>query len=328
LTSAAGLPDQRLRVTILNPFRRSAVIERAVVDHLASHLVGLLRVRLVVQGQHPVPRAVSDSIVCERFDDPQLLDDADVVLCPAVSPAFEEVSGTLGDDTRLVLLLTDQTGLDLALAEPAHDVIAMSGWLARAARAAGLRAFYAPAGLHPELMAPGAPIRSRADSVSAVAGSGEHDGSPELEEAMVRVREARPDTEVTVIGGVPIDGSTSYRPAPSITWAMEMLRSSAVHVVASHADACGTLGAMALAAGSALVTTDSPGAGEHVIAGHTAVVVPAGDPDAMAAGVLALLEDAELRTRMASAGQSYVRELFPSWREAARRVAVIIHASR
>jgi glycosyltransferase involved in cell wall biosynthesis len=133
---------------------------------------------------------------------------------------------------------------------------------------------------------------------------------------------------VTVIGGVPIDGSTSYRPSPSITWVMDLLRSSAVHVVAGHADPCGTLGAMALAAGSALVTTDTPGAGEHVVAGRTAVVVPVGDADAMAAGVLALLEDAELRTQMAAAGQSYVRALFPSWREAARRVAVIIHASR
>jgi hypothetical protein len=83
-----------------------------------------------------VPRAVSDSIVCERFGDPQLLADADVVLCPAVSPAVEEVSRTLGDGSRLVLLVTDQTGLDLAIAEPTHEVIAMSGWLARAARVA------------------------------------------------------------------------------------------------------------------------------------------------------------------------------------------------
>jgi hypothetical protein len=328
MTSAAGLPDQRLRVTILNPFRPLAVIERGTVDHLATHLAGLLHVRLVVQPRHAVPRAVSDSIVCERFDDPQLLADADVVLCPAVSPVVEEVSRALGDGTRLVLLVADQTGLDLASAEPAHEVIAMSGWLTRAARAAGLRAFYSPPGLHPELTAPGAPIRNRASSVSALAGSGEHDGSPELEEALVRVREARPDTEVTVIGGVPVDGTTRYRSSPAITWVMSLLRSSAVHVVAGHTDACGTLGAMALAAGSALVTTDNPGAGEHVVAGRTAIVVPVGDPDAMAAGVLGLLEDAELRIRMAAAGQSYVRELFPSWREAARRVAVIVHASR
>jgi glycosyltransferase involved in cell wall biosynthesis len=73
----------------------------------------------------------------------------------------------------------------------------------------------------------------------------------------------------------------------------------------------------AMACGVALVATTG-GALPEVVGAHreTALLVPPGDPGALAAAVLELLDDAELRARLADAGRRRVLERF-TWRATA-----------
>ncbi len=73
----------------------------------------------------------------------------------------------------------------------------------------------------------------------------------------------------------------------------------------------------AAAAGVPTVTTAAGGAAEVVLDGSTGFVVPCGDAEQVAARVLALLDDATLRTRFAEAARDRVRTVFSA--EAAAR---------
>jgi len=59
----------------------------------------------------------------------------------------------------------------------------------------------------------------------------------------------------------------------------------------------------AMTVGTPVVTTDVPACNEIVRDGETGVVVPPDDPPALAAGIVRLLRDAELRKRLAHAAQ-------------------------
>ena len=65
-----------------------------------------------------------------------------------------------------------------------------------------------------------------------------------------------------------------------------------------------------LAAGVAFVASDVPPLREYVTPGHDAVLVPAGDHEALAAALLALADAPEHRARFAAAGLAHVREHF------------------
>jgi glycosyltransferase involved in cell wall biosynthesis len=63
----------------------------------------------------------------------------------------------------------------------------------------------------------------------------------------------------------------------------------------------------AMAAGDAVIVSDLPGMGE-VVEG-AGLVVPPGDPVALAAAITRMLDDDDLRTRLASAGRARVADL-------------------
>ena len=66
----------------------------------------------------------------------------------------------------------------------------------------------------------------------------------------------------------------------------------------------------AAAAATPVVTVDTTSNGEAVIDGETGFVVPAGDTEAFAARLRALVEDPELRARMGAAGRRLVEGSF------------------
>ena len=58
----------------------------------------------------------------------------------------------------------------------------------------------------------------------------------------------------------------------------------------------------ALACGTPLVTADTPAAAELLVDGRSALLVPAGDPEALAAAVRRLAGDAALARRIGDGG--------------------------
>ncbi len=146
-------------------------------------------------------------------------------------------------------------------------------------------------------------------------------------EALALVRAARADVQVTLFGVEPGEdmgafaGAGTYVANPTRPEVAALLRESAVHVVASWEEGFGLVGAEAIACGAALASTDTKGSRDYAIDGFTALVSPPRDPEALARNVLALLEDAQLRGRLVTAGQQHLPSAMPSWEEAARRMA-------
>lgn len=78
----------------------------------------------------------------------------------------------------------------------------------------------------------------------------------------------------------------------------------------------------AMMSGLPVVATDAGGVSEAVVHGETGLLVPAGDPDALALALARLLGDSELRQRMGEAGRRRALERFTEERMLAQTAAV------
>lgn len=105
--------------------------------------------------------------------------------------------------------------------------------------------------------------------------------------------------------GLPAWVRTSWLPNDSELRAF--YNSVSVFVFPSHFEGWGLPGMEALACGAALVAADSVGVREYAIHGETALVVPRGRPDLLAEAVGTLLDDDDLRRRLAWQGAAHVR---------------------
>jgi glycosyltransferase involved in cell wall biosynthesis len=83
-----------------------------------------------------------------------------------------------------------------------------------------------------------------------------------------------------------------------------------VFVSASHTESFGLALAEAMAAGTAVVATETAGARELIKPGETGLLVPIGDVDQLAARILDLLTNENLRVRMGAAAQKIAAERF------------------
>ena len=324
LTAAAGLPPASLRVTFLMPPTQPAEIGREnALLQLASHLGRLCAVRVI--GAEPPAVPVADvEFQIERELSTQGVADGDVIIYPPELPRAAEAL----DGARAMMLLDGFTPPDdpqlLANLEGPHLVLAASRWLCELARERGARAILFPLGFSRTMFWSGAPNHERGLHVTGIAQTAERFGRHALSEAMVRVREARPEVDVTLIGGFPADGATKFRLHPPLNVVAETLRSSAIHVSAAHATGFDFVSAMALASGAALVTTDTGGSRDFAIHETTALVCPPGASGAMACHVLELLEQPKRRAELAANGAVQVHALLPQWPELARRLALIV----
>jgi glycosyltransferase involved in cell wall biosynthesis len=89
-----------------------------------------------------------------------------------------------------------------------------------------------------------------------------------------------------------------------------LLRQAEVFVFSSLWEGMSNALIEAAAAGTPVVAVDTTSNGEAVIDGETGFLVPAGDTEAFAARVRALVEDPELRARMGAAGRRFVEDRF------------------
>ncbi|MEX2223867.1 MAG: glycosyltransferase family 4 protein [Candidatus Rokuibacteriota bacterium] len=81
----------------------------------------------------------------------------------------------------------------------------------------------------------------------------------------------------------------------------------------------------AMACGAALCTYDNGGCRDYAIDGRTAVVAPRRDLDALAWGLTRLVEDTELRVRVARQGREFVGTQF-DWERATARLESLLAA--
>lgn len=159
-------------------------------------------------------------------------------------------------------------------------------------------------------------------------------GLVHLVEALAKIRTERPDAHLVVVGKRADDGpvaaavqryglgaAVEFRKGISDTDLVDLVRGAEIACVPSLYEGFSLPAAEAMATGTPLVATTG-GAIPEVAGpdGETCLAVPPGDADALAAALLRLLGDAELRTRLGAAGRERVLNRF-TWEQAARGTA-------
>jgi glycosyltransferase involved in cell wall biosynthesis len=205
-----------------------------------------------------------------------------------------------------------------------RDIVAQMGVPAE-------RLHIVPVGVDPEIFRPMPEIaRVRGRVMTTTSSDVPMKGLAPLLEAIAKVRTERDDVELVIIGK-PKDRSTipalierlglgkTVRFVSGVTTEriVELYAEAEVAAVPSLYEGFSLPAVEAMACGVPLVATTG-GALPEVVGtdGETGLLVPPGDVDALASGLLRALADAELRARIGAAGRARVLERF-TWRATA-----------
>ena len=174
------------------------------------------------------------------------------------------------------------------------------------------------------------PIESRLpESVGFPAREQSSKGTADAVIALETLRKRRTQSlRVSAFGPRPMKGlPDDFRVEWSIT--SRQLRafynSISIFVFPSHFEGWGLPGMEALACGAALVAADSVGIRDYAHHEETALIVPRGRPDLLAAAVERLIEDSELRHRLARQGEAKVRQY--TWERAVDALEALLERS-
>jgi glycosyltransferase involved in cell wall biosynthesis len=144
-------------------------------------------------------------------------------------------------------------------------------------------------------------------------------GQSDLIAAAARIHAAAPDSRVAIVGGGKLRAKLEREAAAAGDarilfagfWPPErissLLAAAAVFVLPSRQEGLGSILLEAMAAGVPIVAASAGGIPEIVRDGSTGLLVPPGDPEALAAAVLRLLADPGLAARLAAAALEFVR---------------------
>ena len=150
-------------------------------------------------------------------------------------------------------------------------------------------------------------------------------------EAMKLLHESRPDAKLVIAGTGPLDDvlrklARSLGVADRIEFAgsiphnvlADMLRQALFVIVPSHWEAFGMVALEAMAAGKAVVGSRNGGMAEIIVNGHTGLLVPPGEPEALAAAMSTLIENPDLAQTFGAEGRRRASDTF-SWAHTAER---------
>jgi glycosyltransferase involved in cell wall biosynthesis len=147
-------------------------------------------------------------------------------------------------------------------------------------------------------------------------------------EAFGRVRARHPDLRLVGFGvkspprKLPFAEFHENLPQERLAW---LYSRCPIYLCPSWDEGLGMPAMEAMACGAALCTYDNGGCRDYAIDGRTAVVSPRRDLDALAWGLARLVEDTELRHRIAVQGQDFVGAQF-DWERATARLELILAA--
>jgi glycosyltransferase involved in cell wall biosynthesis len=182
---------------------------------------------------------------------------------------------------------------------------------------------------HPGI--PGDPVRAELGYrgkpvIAAMSRLDPEKGHEALLEAMHTVLAQRPDARLMIAGRAAVDPAGRHATLErhlarlGISGAVRLLgfrrdipallAAADVCVLPASAEACGRVLLEAMAMAKPVVATASGGTPEIVVDGVTGLLVPPGNPAALAAALVALLQDPERARAMGSAGRKRVAERF------------------
>lgn len=230
--------------------------------------------------------------------------------------------------SRREIVTGDKTPLQLAgqrLAyKTAHAVVANAPAVAARLEQEGVwpaRIFVIPNGVDLDAYDVARPSRSAANRITVVANLRPEKGHDVLIDAAPRVLASRPDVAFLVAGNGPMAPALSARAAArgvaDRVWFLghcdrvpALLAESDVFVLPSRSEALPNAVVEAMAAGLPIVATSVGGVPDLVTSGVTGLVVPPGDPDALARAILHMLDRPDEAAAMGRAARARVRKDF------------------
>jgi glycosyltransferase involved in cell wall biosynthesis len=100
----------------------------------------------------------------------------------------------------------------------------------------------------------------------------------------------------------------AYRQNPSQDELRRLYNRAGIFLAPSHSEGWGLPPCEAMVCGAAVVATDIGGHREFCIDGQTALLVPAKNPEALAVAAGCLIDDYDLRVRIAKTGSKHIRK--------------------
>lgn len=312
------------KVTFVLPFMRHTTGGVYTIDQFSRGLGRRVRVQLVSKTPVGLATRASTRRTGRRLS---VVSDglpaADVLIVPADDPDGAELLSLPTRAGKPVLFLQGfgrPPGAPAVLENlgMADRVIAVSRWCAEEARSRGCEVELVAPGVDRKTFFPGRPVEERPPVVALMTHSKDWKGTSDAIVAFEAVAADWPDVRFVYFGISAPEAFTKpviVRPTRKVVG--EIMRASAAFVCPSWEEGLGLPGIEALACGTSLATTDTRGSRDYAFDRETALVSPPHDPAALASHVVRLLEDAELRGRLARAGRNHVAAAFPSWPAAA-----------
>jgi glycosyltransferase involved in cell wall biosynthesis len=145
-------------------------------------------------------------------------------------------------------------------------------------------------------------------------------------DAISRVKRVHPELELVGFGLRPPDAALPYDqyfqdlPQDRLAW---LYSRCPIYLSPSWDEGLGMPAMEAMACGAALCTYDNGGCRDYAIDGQTAIVATRRDVDALGRGLERLVEDGQLRARIAREGQALVTTRF-EWSEATSQLEAVL----
>lgn len=191
--------------------------------------------------------------------------------------------------------------------------VAISKWVLEGVEEAGSTAEYIPNGLDFEYFKMTNPIEGR--SRYEVAMLWHHDERKRTEDAVAAlkiVKAKHPQLHVTAFGvsdkPMNLPEWITYVQRPNKERHNEIYNTAAIFVASSEQEGWGLTPSEAMICGAAIACTDIGGYKSFAEVGVNALMSPVRDPDALAKNICRLIEDDELRIRLAKKGNETIKE--------------------
>jgi glycosyltransferase involved in cell wall biosynthesis len=113
-----------------------------------------------------------------------------------------------------------------------------------------------------------------------------------------------------------------YRRNPQQTTLRNLYNQASIFIAPSWCEGWGLTASEAMMCGAAVVATDIGGHREFAFHEHTALLSPPKDPRLLAANILRLLRDSELRVNLAERGHQYIQQF--TWDRAVEQLETVL----
>lgn len=194
---------------------------------------------------------------------------------------------------------------------PLHKIV-IARWLQQIAQNLGEQATYIPNGLDFKAFGIDVPLENRAPkTVMMLYHKADWKGSADGLAALKQVQAEVPDLQAIFFGIEPrpenLPSWISYFQTPPQKLLRELYNRAGIFIGPSWTEGWGLPPAEAMICGCSVALTDNGGHREFAQHEVTALLSPPKDPPTLAANIKRLIQDQELRSRLARAGSAYIQ---------------------